>query len=59
VASLGVEIIEEAVEPVTGYRVDILLCGGSGGETGRCAVEVRCFHGAVVVLSNGSRVGRR
>jgi hypothetical protein len=40
-ASLGVEFSEEAVEPVTGYRVDMLLHGGDGGATGRCAVEVR------------------
>jgi hypothetical protein len=39
-ASLGVEISEEAVEPVTGYRVDILLHVGDGEATGRCAVEV-------------------
>ena len=41
-ASLGVEFSEEAVEPVTGYRVDMLLLrGGDGGAAGRCAVEVR------------------
>ncbi len=40
-ASLGVEFSEEAVEPVTGYRVDMLLHGGDGRATGRCAVEVR------------------
>jgi hypothetical protein len=39
-ASLEVEFSEEAVEPVTGYRVDMLLHGGGGGATGRCAVEV-------------------
>ena len=39
-ASLGVEFSEEAVEPVTGYRVDMLLHGGDGGAAGRCAVEV-------------------
>ena len=39
-ASLGVEFSEEAVEPVTGYRVDMLLHGGDGGATGPCAVEV-------------------
>jgi hypothetical protein len=39
-ASLGVEFSEEAVEPVTGYRVDMLLQGGDGTATGRCAVEV-------------------
>ena len=39
-ASLGVEFSEEAVEAVTGYRVDMLLHGGGGGATGRCAVEV-------------------
>ena len=40
-ASLGVEFSEEAVEPVTGYRVDLLLHGGDGGKTGLCAGEVR------------------
>ena len=39
-ASLGVEFSEEAVEAVTGYRVDMLLHGGDGGAAGRCAVEV-------------------
>ncbi len=39
-AALGLEFSEEAVEPVTGYRVDMLLHGGDGGATGRCAVEV-------------------
>ena len=39
-ASLGVEFSEEAVEEVTGYRVDMLLHGGDGLATGRCAVEV-------------------
>ncbi len=39
-AWLGVEFSEEAVEPVTGYRVDMLLHGGDGGAAGRCAVEV-------------------
>ena len=39
-ASLGIEFSEEAVEPVTGYRVDMLLHGGGDGATGRCAVEV-------------------
>ncbi len=39
-ALLGVEFSEEAVEPVTGYRVDMLLQGGDGAATGRCAVEV-------------------
>ena len=34
------EFSEEAVEPVTGYRVDMLLHGGEGAATGRCAVEV-------------------
>ena len=38
--SLGMEFGEEAVEPVTGYRVDMLLHGGDGGATNRCAVEV-------------------
>ena len=38
--SLGVEFSEEAVEPVTGYRVDMLLHGGDWAATGRCAVEV-------------------
>jgi hypothetical protein len=39
-ASLGVKFSEEAVEPVTGYRVDMLLQGGGDGVTGRCAMEV-------------------
>ena len=39
-AELGVEFSEEAVEPVTGYRVDLLLHGGGDWATGRCAVEV-------------------
>jgi hypothetical protein len=39
-ASLGVEFSEEAVEPVTGYRVDMLLHGREGAATGRCVVEV-------------------
>ncbi len=39
-ASLGMEFSEEAVEPVTGYRVDMLLHGGGDGAAGRCAVEV-------------------
>ncbi len=39
-ASLGVECSEEVVEPVTGYRVDMLLHGSDGTATGRCAVEV-------------------
>jgi hypothetical protein len=39
-ASLGVEFSEEAVEVVTGHRVDMLLHGGDGLATGRCAVEV-------------------
>ena len=34
------EFSEEAVEPVTGYRVDMLLHGGGDGAMGRCAVEV-------------------
>ena len=39
-ASLGLEFSAEAVEPVTGYRVDMLLHGGDCGAAGRCAVEV-------------------
>ena len=39
-ASLGVAFSEEAVEPVTGYRVDMLLHDGVGVEMGRCVVEV-------------------
>ena len=41
-ASLGLEFSEEVVEPVTGYRVDImiLLHCGDGRATGRCAMEV-------------------
>ena len=39
-ASLGVEFSEEAVEPLTGYRVDMLLHGDEGRVTERCAVEV-------------------
>jgi hypothetical protein len=39
-ASLGVEFSEEAVEPVTGYRVDMLLLCGESMSAGRCAVEV-------------------
>ena len=46
-ASLGVEFSEEAMEPVTGYRVDMLLQGGGDGSTGRCAVEV----GVYIVIS--------
>ena len=38
--SLGMEFSEEVVEPVTGYRVDMLLHGGGDRATGRCAVEV-------------------
>ena len=47
-ASLGMEFSEEAVEPVTGYRVDMLLHGGDGGATGRCAVEVGIGIGAIL-----------
>ena len=39
-ASLGLKFSEEALEPVTGYRVDMMLHGGESGMTGRCAVEV-------------------
>jgi hypothetical protein len=39
-ASIGVEFSEEAVGPVTGYRVDLLLRGGEGTAMVRCAVEV-------------------
>jgi hypothetical protein len=39
-ASLGVKFTEEALEPVTGYRVDLLLHGGDDGTMGRCAIEV-------------------
>ena len=39
-ASLGVAFSEEVVEPVTGYRVDMLLHDGVGDERGRCVVEV-------------------
>ncbi len=46
-ASLGVEFSEEAVEEVTGYRVDMLLHGSDGLVTGRCAVEVG-IDGAIV-----------
>jgi hypothetical protein len=34
------EFSEEVMEPVTGYRVDVLLHGGDYGAAGRCAVEV-------------------
>ena len=43
-ASLGVEFSEEAVEEVTGYRVDMLLHCGDDLATGRCAMEVGTFH---------------
>ena len=39
-ASLGLEFSEEVAEPVTGYRVDMLLHCSGDGATGRCAVEV-------------------
>jgi hypothetical protein len=40
-ASLGVKFSEEAVEPVTGYRVDLLLhCFDCEAASGHCAVEV-------------------
>ncbi len=44
-ASLGLEFSEEVLEPVTGYRVDIMIvlhCG-DGGATGRCVVEVGMY----------------
>ena len=47
-ASLGVEFSEEAVEPVTGYRVDMLLHGGDGGVAGRCVMEVGIMSDFVV-----------
>ena len=47
-ASLGIEFSEEAVEPVTGYRVDMLLHGCGDGATGRCAVEVGIYIVLVV-----------
>ncbi len=50
-ASLGLEFSEEAVEPVTGYRVDILLHGGDGGATGRCAVEVGIYSFIVLLVA--------
>ncbi len=56
-ASLGVEFSEEAVEPVTGYRVDMLLHGGDGRAAGRCAVEVSIyiFCAQVVVIAQRYR----
>jgi hypothetical protein len=39
-ADVGVKFSEEAVEEVTGYRVDMLLHGGDGLAAGRCTVEV-------------------
>ena len=48
-ASLGVEFSEEAVEELTGYRVDMLLHGGDGLAAGRCAVEVG-VDGVIVSL---------
>ena len=54
-ASLGMEFSEEAVEPVTGYRVDMLLNGGGDGAAGRCAVEVGIYiisvFGVVVIIA--------
>ena len=49
-ASLGMEFSEEALEPVTGYRVDILLHGGGDGATGRCAVEVGIYINLLLLL---------
>jgi hypothetical protein len=49
-ASLGMEFSEEAVEPVTGYRVDMLLHGGDDGAAGRCAVEVGIYINLVNVV---------
>ena len=43
-ASLGVVFSEEAVEPMTGYRVDMLLTCGDGDGTGRLAVEVEMLR---------------
>jgi hypothetical protein len=58
-ASLGVEFSEEEVEPVTGYRVDMLLHGGEGGATGRCAVEVGIDFVCCVVALCCPRACRR
>ncbi len=40
--SLGVAFSEEAVEPITGYRVDMLLHGGN------CILEVQLAAAASV-----------
>ena len=57
-ASLGVEFSEEVVEPVTGYRVDMLLHGGDGGVAGRCAVEVSINFVSVLVVAIAQRYRR-
>ena len=51
-ASLGVEFIEEVMEPVTGYRLDMLLQGGDGTATGRCAVEVGIDIWIVILVAH-------
>ena len=38
--SLGVEFSEEAVEPVTGSRVDMMLHSCGGRQMEHCALEV-------------------
>ena len=43
-ASLGVVFSEEAVEPMTGYRVDMLLTCGDGDGMRRLAVEVEMLR---------------
>ncbi len=49
------EFSEEVVEPVTGYRVDMLLHGSGDGATGRCAVEVGVNKKGLSFISNRQR----
>ena len=53
-ASLGVAFSEEVVEPVTGYRVDMLLHDGVGDERGRCVVEVDTAAATAAAAAVGS-----
>ena len=53
-ASLGVAFSEEVVEPVTGYRVDMLLHDGVGDARGRCFVEVDTAAATAAAAAVGS-----